>query len=103
MTKLSNGKIPDRIKRKKEVVMISPDLAEFLKTIGVVNPESVTTKAAAAYLTIYKGVPTAASSLEVYRHRSCGPKYKKVRSRVFYTIPWLDEYADGVEINVFAA
>lgn len=80
-----------------------PDLADILKEIGVVNPEAVPTKAAAAYLTRFKGVPTAPSSLEVYRHRSCGPRYKKIRSRVFYTLEWLDHYAQGVEIKIFAA
>lgn len=79
------------------------DLAEILKEIGAVNPEAVSTKAAATYLTKVKGVPTAPSSLEVYRHRSCGPRYKKIRSRVFYTLEWLDQYAQGVEIKLFAA
>lgn len=81
----------------------NPDLAEILEEIGAPNPNTIPTKAAAAYLTKVKGVPTSASSLEVYRHRSCGPRYRKIRSRVFYTLEWLDEYAQGVEIKIFAA
>ncbi len=78
----------------------SEELALILKHIGARSPELVSTKAASKYLTDVKGVPTAPSSLEVYRCYGKGPKYKKVGSRIFYTLAWLDEYTNGVEVKV---
>jgi len=80
---------------------ISPELKAALQQIGIINPDAVSTKQAAAYLSLVKGVPTAPSSLEVYRSKSRGAKYKKIGSRVFYTTAWLDEYAEGVEVKIF--
>jgi hypothetical protein len=80
---------------------ISPQTEESFKQFGITNPEAITTKQASAYLTKIKGIPTAASSLEVYRCQSRGPKYKKIGSRVYYTIPWLDKWANGVEVKIF--
>jgi hypothetical protein len=74
---------------------------EILQRLGITNPETVTTKQASRYLTEVKGVPTAPSSLEVYRCRSKGPRYKKIGGRIYYTTSWLDEYARGVEIIIF--
>ena len=76
-------------------------LEETLQTLGISNPETLTTKQAAAYLSQLKSIPTAPSSLEVYRCKSCGPKYKKIGGRIYYTAPWLDEYAAGIEVKVF--
>lgn len=76
-------------------------LEEALQSLGISNPEALTTKQAAAYLSQLKSIPTAASSLEVYRCKSRGPKYKKIGGRIFYTAPWLDEYAAGIEVKVF--
>lgn len=72
-----------------------------ISKIGIFHPEAVTTKQAAKYLSLVKGIPTAPSSLEVYRSTSRGPKFKKIGSRVFYTLDWLDEYANGVEVKIF--
>ena len=77
------------------------DLKEAFKEFGIINPENITTRQASRYLSEIKGVPVAQSSLEVYRSTSRGPKYKKIGSRVFYTVRWLDEWADGVEIKIF--
>ena len=74
---------------------------EVLRRLGITNPETVTTKQASRYLTEVKGLPTASSSLEVYRCRSRGPRYKKIGGRIYYTTSWLDEYARGVEIIIF--
>ena len=74
---------------------------EALQEIGITNSETIPTKQAAAYLSHIKGVPTAPSSLEVYRCTSRGPRYKKIGSRVFYTVLWLDEYAKGVEVKIY--
>ena len=74
--------------------------AEILLALGVTNPDLLTTKQASAFLTAL-GVPTAASSLEVARCKSRGPKYKKIGGRVFYTADWLAEYAAGVEVRIF--
>lgn len=79
----------------------SRQLEEILQSLGISNPEALTTRQAAAYLSQLKSIPTAASSLEVYRCKSRGPKYKKIGGRIFYTTPWLDEYADGVEVKIF--
>ena len=83
----------------------NPLPSQYLKTvlaqIGITNPEAVTTKQASQYLSIIKGIPTASSTLEVYRCTGRGPIYKKVGSRCFYTIAWLDKYADGVEVKIF--
>ena len=74
---------------------------ELLDRFKIVNSEAVTTKQAAKYLTEVKGIPTAPSSLEVYRCIGKGSRYKKIGSRVFYTLPWLDEYAAGIEVKIF--
>jgi len=79
----------------------TPQCKEALQQIGIVNPEAVPTRQAAAYLSQIKNVPTAPSSLEVYRCQSRGPKYKKIGSRVFYTLAWLDQWAAGVEVMVY--
>ena len=73
----------------------------LLDRFGITTPEAVTTKQAAEYLTKEKGIPTAASSLEVYRCLGRGCRYKKIGSRVFYTLPWLDEYAAGIEVKIY--
>jgi hypothetical protein len=73
----------------------------ILGQLGIVHPEAVNTKQASAYLTKIKGIPTAPSSLEVYRSTSRGPKYRKIGSRCFYSIQWLDEWANGVEIKIY--
>ena len=78
-----------------------PDIEEALARIGIKNPLAIPTPQAAAYLSQIKNIPTAPSTLEVYRHRSRGPKYKKVSGRVYYTAAWLDEYADGVPVSIF--
>ena len=74
--------------------------AEILLALGVTNPDLLTTKQASAFLTAL-GIPTAASSLEVARCKSRGPKYKKIGGRVFYTADWLSEHAAGIEVRVF--
>lgn len=78
-----------------------PTFNEALARIGIKNPLAIPTRQAAAYLTAIKNIPTAPSTLEVFRHRSRGPKYKKVGGRVYYTTAWLDEYADGVPVAIF--
>ena len=78
-----------------------PAIDAALAGIGIKNPYTITTAQAAAYLSQIKGVPTAKSTLEVFRCRSTGPKYKKVGGRVYYTAAWLDEYADGVPVVLF--
>lgn len=74
---------------------------KFLAKLKVTNPSSITTKDAARYLSEFHGIPTAPSSLEVYRCSGRGPKYKKIGSRVFYALPWLDDYAAGIEVKIF--
>lgn len=74
--------------------------AEILQKIGVSNPALLTTQQASAYLTEL-GLPTAASSLEVARCKSRGPKYKKIGGRVYYDVDWLNEHAAGVEVRIF--
>ena len=68
---------------------------------GVTHPESITTRQAAKYLTETKGIPTAKSTLEIYRCRNKGPRYRKIGSRVFYPWAFLEEYANGVEVRIF--
>jgi hypothetical protein len=79
----------------------TPQFKEALRQIGIIHLEAVTTKQASAYLSQIKGIPTAASSLEVYRCQSRGPKYRKIQSRIFYSLEWLDEWASGVEVKIF--
>ena len=74
--------------------------AEIFQKIGVANPALLTTKEASAYLTEL-GLPTAASSLEVARCKSRGPKYKKIGGRVYYDVDWLNEHAAGIEVRIF--
>lgn len=76
-----------------------PDQARLIQS-GITHPGNITTQQAAAYLT-QLGVPTAKSSLEVFRCQSRGPRYKKIGSRVFYTKEWLEEYALGVEVRIY--
>ena len=82
------------------VAVISSEKSSF-NELGITNPNVIPTKQAAAYLSQIRGVPTAPSSLEVYRCTSRGPRYKKIGSRVFYTIAWLDEWSEGVEIRIY--
>jgi hypothetical protein len=78
------------------------DMRAILDRLGITNPDVISTKQASAYLSEAKSIPTAASSLEVWRTRSCGPCYKKVGSRrVYYTLEWLDDWAAGVEVKVY--
>lgn len=83
------------------VLAISPEIKAILNELGADHPDSLLTKQASDYLTRFKGVKTAASTLEVMRSRGVGPRYRKVRSRVFYSLAGLDEYAAGVEIKIF--
>jgi hypothetical protein len=83
------------------VSLPTPQLTEVLRQIGIINPETIPTRQAAAYLSQIRNVPTAPSSLEVYRCQSRGPRYKKIGSRVFYTAAWLDEWAKGVEVKIY--
>ena len=73
----------------------------ILHELGVIHPDSFTTKQAASYLSQIKGIPTAKSTLEVFRCRNRGPRYRKIGSRVFYSLTELDRYAQGVEILIF--
>lgn len=79
----------------------SQTIEEVLVRIGITNPYALTTPQAAVYLSLIKNIPTAKSTLEVFRCRSTGPRYKKVGGRVYYTVAWLDEYADGVPVRIF--
>jgi len=63
---------------------IDPELRATLRELGVIHPDSFTTKQAASYLSQIKGIPTAKSTLEVFRCQGRGPRYRKIGSRVFY-------------------
>lgn len=63
-------------------------------------PRAVNTLQAATYLTNILGIPTAKSSLEVYRSQGRGPKYKRVGTRIYYEFEWLDEWARGIPVMV---
>ena len=80
---------------------ITPEMKVILRELGVIHPDSFTTKQAASYLSQIKGIPTAKSTLEVFRCRNRGPRYRKIGSRVFYSLTELDRYAQGVEIRIF--
>jgi len=55
---------------------------------------------ASAYLTSC-GVPYSKKTLEVFRCKKRGPRYKKIVSRVFYEKDWLDEFLAGLEVKIF--
>jgi hypothetical protein len=55
---------------------------------------------ASAYLTSC-GVPYSKKTLEVFRCKKRGPKYKKIVSRVYYERSWLDEFLKGLEVKIF--
>ncbi len=74
---------------------------EVLERIGIIHPEAVTTKQASAYFSQIKGIPIAASSLEVYRCQGRGPRYRKIGSRIFYSLSDLDTYANGIPVKIF--
>lgn len=74
---------------------------ELLKSLGIINPENVTTKQASRYLTEIKGIPIRPSTLEVYRSTGRGARYRKINARVYYSLQWLDEYAAGIEVKIF--
>ena len=80
---------------------ITPEMKVILHELVVIHPDSFTTKQAASYLSQIKGIPTAKSTLEVFRCRNRGPRYRKIGSRVFYSLTELDRYAHGVEIRIF--
>ena len=64
------------------------------------NENLMTTKEASQYLR-GNGYPGTTKSLEVWRCRKCGPKYKKIGGRVFYEKGWLNEFMAGIEIKIF--
>ncbi|MCJ7601805.1 MAG: hypothetical protein MUO63_09940 [Desulfobulbaceae bacterium] len=64
------------------------------------NENAMTTKDASQYLK-RKGYPGTPKSMEVWRCKKRGPKYKKVGSRVFYEKNWLDEFMAGIEVKFF--
>lgn len=72
-----------------------------IQELGIINPENVTTKQASAYLSKFVGIPVAPSSLEVYRSTNRGAKYRKIGSRCYYSLDWLDEWATGIEIKIY--
>ncbi len=73
----------------------------FLSNHEVASANNLTTTQAALYLSEVKGIPTSPKSLEVYRCQGKGPKFKKIISRVFYDIEWLDEYAQGIPVKIY--
>ena len=75
------------------------DKEQLITKIGISNPEAVTTKQAAAYLSEAKGIKIAVPTLEAHRSRNRGCRFKRVGRRIFYTIAWLDEYAAGEVID----
>ncbi|MBM9615972.1 hypothetical protein JWJ90_17015 [Desulfobulbus rhabdoformis] len=79
---------------------ISPEVKKILDDIGASHPMALNTKHASAFFHAI-GIPIAASTLEVFRSQGRGPKYKKIGSRVFYTVAFLEEYAQGVEIKIY--
>ena len=68
--------------------------------MSIQNKMVMTTVEASKYIRS-KGYPGTTKSLEVWRSRKCGPKYKKVGSRVFYEKNWLDEYMAGIKVQFF--
>ena len=60
----------------------------------------LTTAEASEYLTS-QGVPYTKKTLEVFRCKKRGPRYKKIVSRVFYEKDWLDEFLAGLEVKIF--
>jgi hypothetical protein len=51
--------------------------------VQVFRPYNITTLEAAAYLEA-KGYPVTPSTLEVWRSKAMGPRYRKIGRRVFY-------------------
>lgn len=68
--------------------------------MSIQNEKAMTTKDAAQYMG-GKGYPGTAKTLEVWRCKKRGPKYKKVGSRVFYEKTWLDNFMAGIEVKIF--
>jgi hypothetical protein len=66
----------------------------------ILHPKAMTTVEASAYLTSC-GVPYTKKTLEVFRCRKRGPKYKKIVSRIYYEKKWLDEFLEGLEVKIF--
>ena len=58
------------------------------------------TQEASNYLTSC-GIPYSKKTLEVFRCKKRGPKYKKIVSRVYYEQSWLDEFVAGLEVKTF--
>lgn len=61
--------------------------------------KSFNTRQAAEYLTEELNIPTTAGTLEVWRCQGRGPRYRKVRRRVFYDRAALDEFARGAIVE----
>ncbi len=57
------------------------------------------TKEAAEYLR-GKGYPVSPKTLEVWRCTSRGPKYRKIGRRVFYTPKDLEDFLEGIPVQV---
>ncbi len=66
--------------------------------LQVIRPLCITTSDASLYLES-RGYPVKASTLEVWRCQSKGPKYRKIGRRVFYTQQDLDEFLEGIQVQ----
>ncbi len=56
------------------------------------------TKEASEYLK-KKGCPGTSGTLEVWRSLGKGPRFKRIRKRVYYTTRDLDEFAEGETVE----
>ena len=71
-----------------------------MKDAKISHPKAMTTVEAAKHL-IASGYRTTSKTLEVWRCKKRGPKYKKVGFRVYYEQSWLDEFLVGLEVKIF--
>jgi len=60
--------------------------------------QKVNTRGAVRYLSD-RGVCFARKTLEIWRIRGKGPKYRRISGRIFYDIDALDEFLRGKQIN----
>jgi hypothetical protein len=58
----------------------------------------LTTRQASKYLKI-QGTPFTEKTLEVWRHQSRGPQFKRIGRRVFYTKKALDQFIEGETVD----
>ena len=99
-TKSNPARISVRAYPVKHITTINIIIRRIIMANLRYHPAAMTTKQASIYLS-ERDFPVKSSTLEVWRCKKKGPKFKKEMSRVFYEKEWLDSFMEGVPVKIF--